>query len=131
MMTLVLILVNILMAWWHSRLLKKDRKIKHGWWGLAYILFASITTYYSEDVAVFINSLFIRKVFFDTALNLFRRLAIFYVSPEIERYSGLREAIKKGKVIDWLHYKLFGMHSEIYMSIYLMVVVVMTVWIAK
>lgn len=119
MMTLILIAVNILMAWWHSRLLKQSRPIKHGWWGLSYIVLAAFLAYLSGSILVGVNSLFIRKVFFDTSLNLFNGRAIFFVSRETT------------SIIDKWHYKLFGMHSEIYMTIYLMVVVVLTVWIAK
>jgi hypothetical protein len=117
--TIGLIGVNILMAWWHARLLKQSRPIKHGWWGLSYLILTAFLAYLSGSVLLAVNSLFIRKVFFDTALNLFNGRAIFFVSKETT------------SLIDRVHYWAFGMHSEIYMTIYLMVSVILTIWSAK
>lgn len=115
-----LIAFNIWMARYHSRLLKKDKKIKHGWWGLSYVVLSCSITYFLGDLWLLLACFLLRKFLFDISLNLFRGLGIFYVSPELTTYEGLRDAIRKGKVIDWVHYKLFGVNSEIYQTMYFM-----------
>lgn len=107
------------MAWWHSRLFKKDRTVKHGWWGLGYIALATFLAYLSGSILLAVSSLFIRKLFFDTALNLFNGRAIFFVSKETT------------SIIDKWHFKLFGNESEIYMTVYFMVIVILNIWIAR
>ena len=122
---------NIWMAWYHSRLIKKSVKIKHGLWGVLYAVLAGGLSLWMGSWLLAAVAVFLRKVVFDTALNLFRGLAVFYVSPELERYTGLKDAIRKGKVIDWMHYKAFGLEPEIYMIIYSIVIVILNIWIAR
>jgi hypothetical protein len=115
------------MASYHAKIIARNNKVQHGWWGALYLGVAAAMSIPLDSITLFIASLFIRKVFFDSALNLFRPgLGLFYVSPELARITTLRQAIKKGKTIDWLHYKAFGENSEVYMFIYLAVIAVLT-----
>lgn len=128
---ILLIGFNIWMAWYHAKIIARNGKVKHGWWGALYLGVAAAMSIQLDSITLFIASLFIRKVFFDSALNLFRNLGLFYVSPELARITTLKQAIKKGKTIDWLHYKAFGENSEVYMFIYLAVICVLTMLLLK
>lgn len=108
---LIFLAVNILMAWWHGRLIAKDKTIKHGLWGGAYLAAAIAVSWWAKSWQLFILLCLIRKVFFDTALNLFRGKNMFYVSS------------KTTSIIDKIHYKIFGVKSEIYIGIYLALIV--------
>lgn len=100
-----LIAFNIWMARYHSRLLKKDKKIKHGLWGGLYLLVAGGLSL-CFGWWFFLSTLLLRKFLFDTALNLYNGRAIFFVSKETT------------SIIDRVHYWAFGLHSEIYQFIY-------------
>ncbi len=104
---ILMLLLNVAMAWHHSSLIKEGRPIKHGWWGLLYFGIAFPICFYYKSVLLFVCFLFIRKIFFDISLNLFRELPTFYVSKSTT------------SLIDRLHNKLFGYSSEVYMLIYL------------
>jgi hypothetical protein len=101
-----LIAFNIWMARYHSRLLKKDKKIKHGLWGGLYVAVCIGIACYFQDVWLVIACFLLRKFLFDTALNLYNGRAIFFVSKETT------------SLIDRFHYWAFGLHSEIYQFIY-------------
>jgi len=107
--------INVWMAWYHSRLIKAGKKINHGLWGGAYLMAATLLSWLIHDWWLVVLSLFIRKVVFDLSLNLFRELPLFYVSTETT------------SIIDKIHYKLFGKKSEIYMGIYMLVIIVLNV----
>lgn len=106
---ILLLFVNIIMAYEHAYMIERGKKIQHGWWGLGYVAFVISLALICKSYLLFVASLFIRKVFFDTALNYFRELPIFHVSTTTT------------SLIDKLHYKLFGKHSEIYTTIYFIV----------
>ena len=120
---ILLILVNLSMAWHHANLIKEGKRIHHGLWGGAYLLLAGVLSYYNQSIWLFMVSLFLRKLVFDLSLNVFRKLPLFYVTPEMATVKGLRDAIKKGKLIDWIHYKAFGVRSEVYMAFYLLKII--------
>jgi len=100
-----LIAFNIWMARYHSRLLKQDKKIKHGIWGGLYLLVA-VGLSLCFGWWFFLSTLLLRKFLFDTALNLYNGRALFFVSKETT------------SIIDRVHYWAFGLHSEIYQFIY-------------
>ena len=100
-----LIAINIWMARYHSRLLKKDKKIKHGLWGGLYLAVAGGLSI-CFGWWFFLSTLLLRKFLFDTALNLYNGRAIFFVSKETT------------SIIDRVHYWAFGIHSEIYQVAY-------------
>ena len=100
-----LIAFNIWMARYHSRLLKKDKKIKHGLWGGLYLAVAGGMSLWF-GWWFFLSTLLLRKFLFDTALNLYNGRAIFFVSKETT------------SLIDRVHYWAFGINSEIYQVAY-------------
>lgn len=114
-----LIAFNIWMARYHSRLLKKDKKIKHGLWGGLYVAVSLSITCLFGDLWLLIACFLLRKFLFDTALNLYNGRAIFFVSKETT------------SIIDRIHFKLFGIHSEIYQIVYFMMWVVLMIKFAK
>lgn len=103
--------INIFMAWYHSRLIKDEKKINHGLWGGAYLMAATLMGWSIHSWWLVFLSLLIRKVFFDLFLNIFRGLPLFYVSTETT------------SIIDKIHYKIFKKRSELYMGIYLAIIV--------
>tara|TARA_R110000868_G_scaffold29391_2_gene109256 strand:+ start:950 stop:1330 length:381 start_codon:yes stop_codon:yes gene_type:complete len=115
----LLVLVNIAMAWWHSELIKDSKPIKHGLWGAGYLLLAGAFAVFNHSWILFIASLFIRKVFFDLMLNSFRGLPLFYVSKSPK------------SIIDKLHLKLFSSNSELYMTIYFLVIIVINIYLCS
>lgn len=110
-----LIAFNIWMARYHSRLLKKDRKIKHGLWGGLYVAICIAITLLFGDLWLLIACFLLRKFLFDTALNLYNGRGLFFVSQETT------------SIIDKIHYKLFGIHSEMYQILYFMAWVVLMI----
>lgn len=101
-----LIAFNIWMARYHSRLMKRDKKIKHDLWGGLYVAVSLSITCLFGDLWLLIACFLLRKFLFDTALNLYNGRAIFFVSKETT------------SLIDRFHYLAFGLHSEIYQFIY-------------
>ena len=100
-----LIAFNIWMARYHSRLLKKDKKIKHGLWGGLYLAVAGgLSLWFGWWFLL--STLLLRKFLFDSSLNLYNGRAIFFVSKETT------------SIIDRVHYLAFGIHSEIYQVAY-------------
>jgi hypothetical protein len=113
---ILLIATNIAMAYWHSQHLTN---IKHGWWGAAYLAIIGVSSLLLHSWVLMIASLFIRKFVFDLSLNLFRNLPLFYVST------------RPKSIIDRMHNYIFGYRSEIYMSIYFMVIIVLNIFLLK
>ena len=76
---IIFIALNILLAWYHARLIKQGKKIYHGRWaaGIAGLMaaFAAIDLWYIPVL------LFLRLLIFGAALNLFRHLPIEYTNP--------------------------------------------------
>lgn len=124
---LILIAVNILMAWYHADLIKDDKKIRHGLWGFLYIVLAAVMSYLNSSVWLFITALYLRKVVFDISLNLFRDLPVFYISPELKNMS-FRQAVRKASIIDWIHYRLFKDRSEVYVIIYFLKLIFLNIF---
>ena len=114
-----LIAFNIWMARYHSRLLKKDKKIKHDLWGGLYVAVSLSITCLFGDLWLLIACFLLRKFLFDTALNLYNGRGLFFVSQETT------------SIVDKIHFKLFGIHSEIYQIVYFMMWVVLMIKIAK
>ena len=113
---LLLLIANILMAWHHAELIEEGRPIRHGWWGAAYLALAICFAWLNQSWALFVASLFLRKIVFDLSLNIFRDLPIFYVSSSTT------------SIIDKLHYRFFGKRSEVYMSFYLLLLIFINIF---
>ncbi|HEY4207967.1 MAG TPA: hypothetical protein VGM31_14185 [Puia sp.] len=100
---LILILLTIAIAYWHSRLIKSGRPIKHGLWAfVAGVLIAGATWWVWPDLSDLQLVLYAtaqgcaRLVVFNVSLNLFRGLSWKYVSTTTT------------SVIDQLEGRLFG-----------------------
>lgn len=112
---IILIFINVAMAAYHADLIKDGRRINHALWGGLYLAVAGLFSWLNHSWILLIASLFIRKVFFDLSLNLFRELPLFYVSSDPE------------SMIDKWHNKHFGKNSELYMVIYFLVIVFLNI----
>jgi hypothetical protein len=129
---IALVAVNIGMAWLHDKKIAKHKAIKHFVGGTVYLILAAgmplllfngggITREEIIKASVFfVCALLQRKSIFDSALNLFRNLPLFYVSNEPRGKSFWEAMDHDVSVIDWLHYKAFGNRSELYVIIYLL-----------
>jgi hypothetical protein len=100
---LILILLTVGIAYWHSRLIRSGRPIKHGWWAvIAGVLIAAATWWEWPNLSDLQLILFAvaqgcsRLVVFNVSLNLFRGLSWTYTSPTTT------------SVIDQLEGRLFG-----------------------
>ena len=116
---IALIAVNILMAWWHAKLIERGKPIRHGYWGFVYLIFSGGLSIGLGSWVLMVASLFIRKVFFDLSLNLFREKPFFYVSANPK------------SIIDRVHNYLFGDNSEIYMSVYFLTIVIINIYLCS
>ena len=119
------------MAMYHASVFNNDGKIKHGWWGALYIGIATLFAILNHSIWLFLAALLIRKLFFDTTLNLSRspQLRLFYISPEVKKVTGFFDALRKGKFNDWVHWKIFGTKPEIYAILYFLILIVLNIWI--
>lgn len=72
--------VNIAHAYHDAERIKAQKKIYHGLNSLFYILLLAPIYIYSKDWFFVIGLLSLRRVVFDTALNLFRGLRFDYIS---------------------------------------------------
>lgn len=72
--------INILLAKIDANKIKDGIHIKHGINALVYILLCVIALYITRDLYFFVALMFLRKIVFDTSLNLFRGLHYSYAS---------------------------------------------------
>lgn len=100
---LILIVLTVGIAYWHSRLIKAGRPILHGVWAfVAGVLIAAATwwvTHYLTHLQVILFAIAqgcARLVVFNISLNLFRGLSWKYSSPATK------------SIIDQLERRLFG-----------------------
>lgn len=114
---ILLLIANIAMADYHAHLIKQQRPIKHGWWGLLYVAVTIAFAFICQSWVLLIVAALLRKVVFDIALNLFRSLPVFYVSSSTT------------SIIDRVHNYIFGKHSEIYLSIYFLVIIFLNIFL--
>lgn len=127
---ILFIAVNILMAWHHANLINKDRRILHGVWAYGYVLFTCLVSYFMGSFWLFIAALVLRAVVFSPALNLFRKpqRAFFYVPVPVD---GFWRNVRRGSIIDWVHYQIFNIHSEIYFIVYALVLLILNVFVLR
>src|SRR5688500_3008564 len=74
------VLINIVMAWYHSDLIKANKPIYHGLWGGLYLGAAALVAYLHRDWTLLVALLCIRKSVFDVSLNLFRGKPMWWKS---------------------------------------------------
>ena len=111
---LILILINIAMAYIHANMIKDGKKILHGLWGGGYIIVATLFALVNHWILL-PEALLIRKVFFDLSLNKFRGFDWFYVSESTT------------SIIDRLHNFLFGNRPYIYYSVYFVLLITINI----
>lgn len=102
----IILAINILMAWYHARLIKADRPIRHGWWAALYITLCGALCLFAESGWLAIFAILIRKPLFDVSLNYFRGKPLFYVASDPD------------SLIDDIHLTLFGKKNEWYLLFY-------------
>lgn len=124
MIALLYIPFAIFRAWIDAKRIKSGKHIYHGLNGGITIAIAALFWWLADWKAGF-AILFIHKVFFDTALNYFRGLGIDYVSPEVKSYPDIRMAFQKGKVIDYIEYRIFGNSSVVPKILYCLFIIVL------
>lgn len=100
---LVLIILTVGMAYWHSRLIAAGRPIKHDWWAALFAILvagAVVLLWYRLTVAqwgLYAGAQFIgHLVVFNVALNRFRGLPWTYTSTST------------GSILDKIELRLFG-----------------------
>lgn len=70
---IALLVINLVMAWWHSRLILGGRPIKHGLWALLYAACLGAAFWITRNPLVPIAGVFIRECFFAPVLNFLRK----------------------------------------------------------
>lgn len=106
--------VNLCMAWHHTDLIERGRPIRHGWWALGYLALAALFAVLNRSILLMVDLCLVRKVVFDLSLNLMRGLPLFYVSRTTT------------SIIDQIHYRLFGLNSKPYMALYFIAILIIT-----
>jgi len=115
---ILLLGVNLLMALRHSHIIEVEHKTpKHGWWALLYVAVTAILCLLFHSWVLALCSALLRKIAFDLSLNLFRGKPLFYVSGTTT------------SLIDKFHNKLFGKRSEVYLSIYLVALIILNFYL--
>ncbi len=98
-------------AWLNYYLIEvKDYKIKHFWNGLIHIAMA-IAGVYFWGWQIGVSILFVARLVFDTALNLFRKKGIDYVSP------------RPASIVDKIEKKIFGQDGITPKILYLAIII--------
>ena len=113
---ILLVIVNVFMAKYHAQLIKSYIKIEHSIWAFFYLVLCGCVWLITGNHWVAISGLLIRKIVFDTSLNLFLGFSPFRVSKETS------------SIVDIWHYKLFGKRSEIYFTFYILVIIYINIF---
>ena len=115
------LLFVVILAWDNAKRIGKDKKIKHWLNAICHLSMAGIL--YSVDWRLSAALLFLVKLVFDTALNLFRGEGIDYISPDIKKITSFWMALRKGKFADYIEYKIFGNNGYTPKIVYLIIAV--------
>ena len=95
-----LLAITVIEAWWHSVLIKENRRIEHGLWAAAYAGLIIPEYWFIHPVFTFILFALAcglgHLVVFNICLNRFRGLPWNYISPTTT------------SIIDKLEYRMFG-----------------------
>jgi hypothetical protein len=106
---IVVIPVNVAMAWWHARLIKEGRPILHGLWGLLYAVLIGIAIWLLWPAVSLLHSVVAfalacacaRLPVFSIILNCLRGERWYYVP------------VKPKSILDRFSKWLFGIHAWI------------------
>jgi hypothetical protein len=94
--------VNLAVAWWHKRLIKDDRPIVHGLWAALYAVLIAVAAWLLPGMSIGKIAAFAlaascgRLAIFAPALNLMRGLSLTYISKT------------STSIIDKMEVRLFG-----------------------
>ena len=121
---LVLILYNIITAKINSDMEKNDLKngttgsIKHGWWGLAYLILVAAAWYFTGmNWFVLGAALFQRKLVFDISYNLFQPRAWYFTDKN------------STAIVDKIYNWLFQYNAKLYQAFNLVSFIVLQIWV--
>lgn len=124
MITLLYILPCVFMALLNAYWIKNGKKIYHFWNGFIHLTVAGIFGW-QYHWWHFFTILLIARISFDVSLNLFRGKSIDYISPEVKKYTSLWVAIRNGKILDYVEYKIFGNNGYTPKIIYIFLIVIL------
>ncbi len=110
--TLLFVGVNLMMAHHDTKRIKKHLRIHHGLNGLAYAIALAPVYIYLEDWFFIIGLLCLRRVVFDTSLNVMRGLRFDYISSST------------GSIIDKLSYRFQAKYGYVpYYGIFIIITI--------
>lgn len=99
---IVFLIIQIGLAYDHSKLIKNNQKIEHLWWAMLSALIVLFFVYISKFNWLFGLTLIVERfLFFSIALNLFRRLPLFYINPDAQNASKIDKLLKPYYLIVW------------------------------
>jgi hypothetical protein len=102
-------------AYLNYRLIIKDTPIRHGWNGIAHLAVWLLLYLLTKDWRLFIALPFVGRVSFDTALNHFRGISIYYIPK------------KPASIIDRIEKWLFD-NAMTAKAIYCTFIIAINVW---
>lgn len=123
---MVLILpVNIAMAWWHARLIRQNRPIRHGAWSAIFFLLVGVTAWWRWPALRNVGTATVfavacacgRQIVFNISLNFFRGLAWDYSSHT------------STSIIDRIERRLFGARMWMAEAVALIVFIILQFFI--
>jgi hypothetical protein len=106
---LIYLAITLGMAFWHFRLIKSNKPIKHGWWSLLAVAVAGL--FGLIDWLYIPVMLMIRALVFSPALSLWRGLPITYAS------------LTSTSIIDKIERKVFrtwGHKMGVYLGVFIL-----------
>ena len=139
---LLWILLNVIVAGVHAETINdgRGRDIKHFWWAtgfaavdgiIAYLFYLQYHNFWDAIIYFHDLILLVRVPVFNLSLNAMRKgpyaVSLFYITPELKGITGW-VAWKKGKIVDWVHWKIWGNNPELYYIIYGIASVLVTVY---
>lgn len=117
--TIVLIfsIINIALAKIDAWKISRGRRIYHGINASLYLILVTILYIWTKNEAICLGVLAVRRIVFDTALNLFRGLRFDYISR------------KTTSIIDRISYKFQAQFGYIpYYGIFFIIIILSIVW---
>lgn len=144
---LALACLNVVTGAYHGSLIKRmeretiefgapKTKIKHGWWGGAYLgVSAGMVWLFCHKWSlpfnwwIWIATWCIRRISFEPAVNLSRGVGINYVTPALNSLRNPWDALWKGRFVDYCLYKVFKHDNLLQYGFFLCIVVMITILI--
>lgn len=135
------IFLNFLVAAIHAGMINRNdgRKIRHSLWGGGLALIAGGFGYlfyrngapWWDIVILAVDFMLARFVVFNLSLNAMRKgqyaVGLFYVTPEVKNINWWT-ALWKGKIIDWIHWRVWNGEMLLCYIIYSLASLLITVY---